>query len=140
MAVYLILAGVPLYLAARQDARKGIVYDRWWILIVICAVVGTFMGHQTPIRLVYGFVVMGVPLLTYAVLDGGDGMGGGDVKLCASMGALVGLLSGYLIFVIALLCFLLFLLFTRKKHGPFIPSLFIAYLIYIIIRSTIYVL
>ena len=138
MAVYLILAGVPLYLAAYQDTRKGIVYDRWWILMVLCAVAGTFMGYQTPFRLIYGFVVMGMPLLMYAVLDGGNGMGGGDVKICASIGAVVGMLSGYLIFLIALLFFLFFMLFTGKKHGPFVPSLFIAYIIYIIIRSIIY--
>lgn len=106
------------------------------MLISLVAVIGTGMGYQTSIGLLYGFFGVGIPMLIYSIID--DGMGGGDVKLCASIGAVIGILGGYFVIVIAMALFITAMLIRQRKHGPFVPSLFFSYLIYIVIRSAIY--
>lgn len=107
--------------------------DRTAGLLALCGLAQSFMkcniGHA-----LLGGVMIGVPLLLLAVCFD-KGIGGGDVKLCAALGVLLGVVDGLLVICGGLIFLSLYSILTRAhgKHIPFAPFLFFVYCIYLLI-------
>lgn len=119
-----------LIVAAFIDIDEGIIPDRITFLgIVLGIIVSPFnLGLKTALA---GMAAFGLVLLLIAVLSRG-GMGGGDIKLAAVIGAFTGVKGAGLVFVIASLLggiWALFLILrnqanlkTPVKFGPFLSA------------------
>ena len=126
---------VPLLFAARQDWKSKKISDRWCALILGAAAAlaswkGEWLFH------IKGFLVIGIPLLLYATAVK-NGVGGGDVKLSAAVGALVGAGAGIGCLFFSLLLLVVHLKIRREQHGAFAPYLFVAYFSYFVISVSL---
>lgn len=120
---------IPLLWAAVSDVKKRTIPAAPLILLAVLGAskVILFWPNET-VSAIVGFFVIGVPMLLLAIfLDKGNGIGGGDVKLCALLGFLLGLESALLIIVGALLMMVIIAVIARKKELPFAPFVLINY-------------
>ncbi len=97
---------ILLLAASLWDARKRIIPDELNALI-LCAGMLTF----TPVKL--AGLLLGLPLLI-AALNKEDGMGGGDIKLTASCGFVLGFTAGCAGLIMGLSAALLYHLIIRS--------------------------
>jgi len=125
MAAFLYaLPAVPLFAAAVQDWRTRKVRDLWWVLITLISILIAWL-EKAWLHHLLGFLLLGIPILIFSVIT--DGAGGGDVKLCMALGALVGVWQGYLILALALVILIVCLKLRKRSRGAFAPPLFAAY-------------
>lgn len=115
---------VLLLAASIFDIKKRIIPDAICLLIALTGLIGF-----EPVRL-FG-ILAALPLLLAALLWGG--MGGGDIKLMASSGLILGFQRGLAAMMIGLTAMLLFYFFytivqglrkrERQKAFPLVPFL-----------------
>lgn len=118
------LMTVLLAIASYTDIKKRIIPDTVCVLVVVTALL-----NYSPWNLLGIFVAL--PLLIAAYLS--NGFGGGDIKLMAAVGMILGFECGLLAMILAFIAELLFYLFysiTQKlrhreqaKSLPFAPFL-----------------
>lgn len=78
-----------LIVAAGIDRDTGLLYDRFWmILAALGAASFFFVDPPSALSRVVGALCVSLPMLALALACGG--FGGGDVKLCAACGLLLG--------------------------------------------------
>lgn len=123
----------PLSFAALWDFRHRIIPDWTVFLIFSCAVLNIALGQAALLPCVFGMTAVGVPLWLAAA--GGNGIGGGDVKLCAALGALLGLEKALLLLMLALLGLTVSGKLRKKKRLPFAPYVWGAF--YILLAAEI---
>ena len=85
---------------------------------------------------VLGFFGMGIPLLVGALIVEGrngesGGIGGGDIKLCAAIGSLVGIMDALVLLAVALIILCLQMSWRREKRGAFAPAFLLSYILYL---------
>ena len=136
---------------AQTDMVKGFIPNRYVLLMAVPAVLnfvqraagGEDVGTLLVSRLV-GFFICSVPLLAAAVLTRGAGVGGGDIKLMAAAGVLLGASRVVYAFLIGTLAVIPAIIFNavrsmatqtekRKQYrmGPFLAAgIWIVYLIF----------
>lgn len=117
------------------DIDTMLIYDRFNILILILAILELFLFRKSIFDMLIGFLVVSFPLLIVALIT--NGIGGGDIKLMAVSGALLGAKNNVVAFIIAVIIggiYGIIVLLTNKHNrkdaipfGPFLClGLFIA--------------
>lgn len=90
-------------------------WQLWLLPVTADAFFGAFFGFTVP--------------LAAALVSGGTGMGGGDIKFCGILGLIYGVSGMALIFLVAAVLAMPVSLFIRRKTGnqilslPFLPFL-----------------
>ncbi|MEG2421191.1 MAG: prepilin peptidase [Oscillospiraceae bacterium] len=124
------VAALPLAIAGWQDVKKREIPLFCIVFLLILSVVRVVLREGTALSAVSGLILMGGPLLLMAVLlDGGQCIGGGDVKLCAALGALLGPLDCLMLLAMAAVLLAAVALILRKNVMPFAPFVAAAYCI-----------
>lgn len=118
----------PLSYAALSDFRRRIIPDSTIFLIFSCAAMNVAVGCTSLLTCAIGAFAVGFPLLWLAAA-GEIGIGGGDVKLCAAMGALLGLEKMLWLLILALLCLTISGKVRKKASLPFAPYVWGAFYI-----------
>lgn len=127
------LSFFPLSFAALWDFRHRIIPDWTVFLIFSCAVLNIALGQAALLPCVLGMAAVGIPLLITASREAG--IGGGDVKLCAALGALLGLEKVLLLLTLALLILTISGKLRKKNSLPFAPYVWGAF--YILLAAEI---
>lgn len=139
MDASLLLAVAPLAGAAWQDARHRRIGDHWWLLVLACALWPTLSGAEDLSQPLSGALLVGGPMLLFALWSdrSGHGIGGGDVKLSAALGALLGAPLTYLLLALSTALLVVYLLALERRSGPYAPALLAAYLSYLTLCAAI---
>lgn len=135
MWIYL-LAGLVLAALAWQDGLSHKLPDPLILLLALCGVIRGIWDGQL-LEGAVGLLICGLPILILSVtLRRGKGIGGGDVKLCAALGFLLGPLDGYMVILLALMGLSLWGLLARQtaKPIPYGPFVLPAYMAVIFLR------
>lgn len=115
---------------AVYDARTHIIPGKLLLcMAVIDAVNAVHTG--TLVTMLAGVLACGLPVLIFSLLVGhGKAIGGGDVKLCAALGGLLGPQDGAMTILTALVLLSVWglLTATKKRPIPFGPFALLAYL------------
>ena len=111
----------PLLYAAFWDGTRRKIPDWTSMLIAACGFTNAALGHQTWLSAIAGGVLIGGALLGFSLSK--NGIGGGDIKLCAALGVLYGLSGGLTIVVVALVLLIAVCLLWHEKALPFAPFL-----------------
>lgn len=85
-----LVAGSALLAAAWIDSEHGIIPDRFPAVIAGCGVVYTIVDRGNLAGHIIGIFAVSLPLLIIALASKGRAMGGGDIKLMAAAGLLLG--------------------------------------------------
>ena len=112
------------------------IYDRFQVLLLILAIIAMFTSGRPIFEHLIGFFIIGVPLAILVILT--NGMGGGDVKLMAIAGLLLGykgVLVANLVGTVLGSIYAIYLLVIKKASrkdqiafGPYLcMGIFIAY-------------
>lgn len=113
------------------------IYDRFHVLILILAIMNLFITPLPILEHIIGFFIISTPLFLIAYLTGG--IGGGDIKLIAVAGLLLGYKATLVAFFIASILgglVAIYLLLTKQKErksliafGPYLCiGIYFAYL------------
>jgi Flp pilus assembly protein protease CpaA len=129
----LLLAAAPLAAAAWKDGKTRTIPNACAAAVLLCAAVNVALGQLAPWEAASGLAVIGAVLLLFACADSGS-IGGGDLKLCAALGALTGTVNGLLLIAAALATMAVCAALRRKKALPFAPFLFPLYLLFLILE------
>lgn len=114
-----------LLLAAVSDVKTRRIPNAAPLLLLAAGLLNLFSGGPFAYRILsalLGLFLGGFPLLILAILRGT--IGGGDVKLAASAGFVLGWLGSYLALMAALIAFVIFAAFYRaakKEKKPALP-------------------
>ncbi len=135
MWIYL-LAGIILAAAAWQDAVSHTIQKYVIVLLLVCGVLRG-IWEQKLLDGAIGLFACGVPILLLSVTPRHGDIGGGDVKLCAALGALLGPFNGSLVILIALMGLSLWGLCTQKAGKPiqYAPFVLPAYMAVIFLQE-----
>jgi len=133
--------GLPLVslliIIAMIDFDTMEIMDRFHIMILILALITIYFSDLSIYSHIAGFFIISVPLFIVALITGG--LGGGDIKLIAVAGLLLGLSSTLVAFMIASITgglIALYLLIFKKESrkaaiafGPYLCiGIYVAYL------------
>ncbi len=119
MEVGTFLAFFPLSCAAYCDFKQRIIPDWTVFLLLCCTVLNTATGQAAFLPSLLGLLVIGIPLWLTAAR--GNEIGGGDVKLCAALGALLGVEKMLCLLALALLALIINGKLQKKRCLPFAP-------------------
>jgi len=126
------LSFFPLSFAALWDFRHRIIPDWTVFLIFSCAALNFAIGQTALLPCAIGMAAIGVPLWLTAAKGGG--IGGGDVKLCAALGALLGLEKMLFLLILALLSITASGKLKKKRSLPFAPFVWGAFYILLVVE------
>ena len=125
---------VPLLWISITDFRNRTIPNIPLIIIVMLGVVQIITGFISFTYAITGLLCVGLPFLLLACrLEGGCGIGGGDVKLCATIGFVLGPIASLMVISEALILLALCAFIFKKKELPFAPFLLFAYIVVIIL-------
>lgn len=124
------LSFFPLSFAALWDFRHRIIPDWTVFLIFSCATLNLALGQTALLPSVFGMAAVGIPFLITASNEGG--IGGGDVKLCAALGALLGFEKMLFLLILALLSLTVSGKLRKKNSLPFAPFVWGAFYILLV--------
>lgn len=123
-----LLLGAILLGASLEDGRRNTI-SNWWVASIFLLACGAiYVGDILPVTALSGVAVVGGVLLFGAIQKGS--VGGGDVKICAALGALCGGLTALVIIIYALVGMILVSKIRRVDKSAFAPFLFVGFLIY----------
>jgi len=126
-----------LIIVAMIDIDTMEIYDRFQVIILILAIITLFISPLPILDHFIGFFIISLPFYIIAYLTGG--IGGGDIKLIAIAGLLLGFKSTLVAFFIASILggsMAIYLLLTKQKDrksliafGPYLCiGIYFAYL------------
>lgn len=128
----MILYAVPMIYAAVTDIKKRIIPDWTWIAVLLIGGVSAFFFKTPYLSLterILGFVLPGLSSLIIAVKYGG--IGGGDIKLMASMGFGFGMFGLAVILLFAAIPACIYSLVTKQRSVPLAVFLCIGFSAYL---------
>ena len=111
----LIFIGALIY-AGIYDYKNRIIPDKIHIIIIFSAILANFSLRSSLL----GFFLLPIPFIIPVLLDE-KSIGGGDIKLVASIGFFLGLNMGMLAIIIALSIFIILSLILKKKEKDLVP-------------------
>lgn len=129
----LLLGVAPLAVAAWKDGKTHLIPNACVAAVFGCAAANVIFGHMNLLEAGFGLAIIGAILLLFTCAKS-KSIGGGDIKLCAAMGALVGAFSGLLIVAAALTSMVVYAALRHKMTLPFAPFLFPVYIIFLILE------
>lgn len=126
-----------LIIIAMIDIDTMEIFDRFQIMLLVLALINLFISPLSLLEHFIGFFIISIPFYIIAYLTGG--IGGGDIKLIAIAGLLLGFKSTLVAFFIASILggsMAIYLLLTKQKDrksliafGPYLcMGIYIAYL------------
>ena len=126
-----------LIVTAFIDIDTMFIYDRFHVLILLLGLVSVVYNPSLLRSGLLGMVIVSLPYLILAILT--QGIGGGDVKLIAASGLLLGAPNTVLAFIISTLIggvYAVYVLLSKKQdaksaipYGPFLCiGIFVAFL------------
>lgn len=125
------MALVPLGAAAWTDWREKRIPDSCAFLVASCGLLGVVLNGWPLEEALWGLVLLGgVFLLCGAAVPAN--VGGGDIKLCAALGLLLGPLPGMLMALFALMLTVAWGGLVKVKAVPLAPFLLVSYLMILI--------
>lgn len=132
------LLTIFLIIIAYIDIDTMIIYDRFHILIAGIAIIEIILLKSNILNHIIGTLIISIPFLILAMIS--NGLGGGDIKLMAAAGFLLGVNKIFVAFIISSLIggiYAIYVLINKKAKGkdaiPFGPFLCIGiYLGYLI--------
>lgn len=127
-----LLAAAILAVTAWKDWVTRTVPDALILLLAVCGAAKAAWGGSTLSALA-GLVVCGLPPLIVSLVLKRGFIGGGDVKLCAALGWLLGPVNGILVILLALIGLSGYGLLRGRTAVPFAPFVFPAYFILLIL-------
>ncbi|MDO0824068.1 prepilin peptidase [Desulfosporosinus nitroreducens] len=101
-----------LLVAAIHDAKTRIIPDTIHILLILISLIGFDWNS------LLGFFLVPIPFLSVALKES-ESLGGGDVKLMAGIGCVLGVMEGFSAGAIGLSLFILINLIRGKRNQPF---------------------
>lgn len=119
----------PLAVATWCDLRSRTIPDWCCLAVAGCGMLRILGGYMAMSEAVLSGLVLGAIMLVGALVT--DGIGGGDVKLCAALGLAAGL-HGLEIVVWGVLVLVAVGKLCKLKELPFAPFLMWAYTIFLI--------
>lgn len=128
-----LLSFFPLSCAALWDFKRRIIPDWTVFLIFSCAALNIALKPTILLPSLFGMVAVGLPICLAATKWGE--IGGGDVKLCAALGALLGLEKTLTLLIVALVSLTISGKIRRQQRMPFAPYVWGAF--YILLASEI---
>lgn len=132
----LLLGAAPLALAAWKDGKTHRIPDNCFKAVLGCAAANVIFGEMKLQEAGFGLAIIGAILLMFTCADS-ESIGGGDIKICAAIGALVGAFSGLLIVAAALTSMVAYSALRHKMTLPFAPFLFPVYIIFLILEMKV---
>ncbi len=135
----LLICTIPLICAAITDWRKRIIPDWTWIVIFIMGIVTAVINEYTDEVIfnvsltdkIAGFLIPTVTLFVIALKFGGNGIGGGDIKLTAAMGFCFGLYGLVFILFFAVIPACVYAGVKKQRNIPLGTFLCIGFLAYV---------
>lgn len=128
----MLAACMPLAAASRWDVKTRTIPSKWMVLLFCCGGLRALLAH-TWWTAILGALVCGFPVLCVSITLTRGYIGGGDVKLCAALGLLLGPVDGYMVILLALIFLSAYGLLRRKMELPFAPFVFPAYIVVLLI-------
>ena len=127
----MIPCAIPMICAAITDARKRIIPDWTWIVILLIGGISALFCGATTIPLferVAGLVLTLLILLITAIKT--DGIGGGDIKLIAAMAFCFGLINVTVILLFSTVLACIYSFVSKQKSVPLAVFLCAGFFIY----------
>lgn len=121
-------------IAAYIDIKKRIIPDCIHLMLLVLGAIKIITAELALAQSLLGFFVIGIPLLVIGLFT--NGIGGGDIKLCACTGFALGWDKTVLALLLSLFLFILFsgILKIQKKKAEslaFAPFMAFGSLIFI---------
>lgn len=127
-----LLAAAILAVTAWQDWATRTIPDALILLLAVCGAAKAVWGGH-PLSALSGLALCGLPPMIVSLVLKHGFIGGGDVKLCAALGWLLGPINGILVILLALIGLSGYGLLRKHQAVPFAPFVFPAYLILMIL-------
>lgn len=102
---------LTLIYAGYYDYKKRIIPDKVHIIIIILALISNFNFIQSII----GFIILPIPFIV-PIFFNEESIGGGDIKIVASIGFYLGLVKGIVAIVIGLSLSILISIIILKRY------------------------
>lgn len=102
--------------AGIYDYRKRIIPDKVHVAVLVSALISNF----NPIQSTLGLLILPIPFIVPIFFDE-NSVGGGDIKLVASIGIFLGLTKGILAMIIALSLSAIISVVFKKHSRELIP-------------------
>ncbi len=122
--VYIVLACFLIVIFV-YDLRFGLILDKVILPAVVLAVIGNFLIGRDWLDVIIGFIAGGLFFLLQFVVSKGKWIGGGDIRLGALMGLILGwqglLVALFLSYVIGALVSIFVVILSKKKLNSKIP-------------------
>jgi Flp pilus assembly protein protease CpaA len=122
------LALVPLAAAAWWDGRARQIPDACVFLLAACGLMNFALSGRTLWDGLAGLLLLGGPLFLCGLFSPSS-IGGGDIKLAAALGLLLGPLAGAVLLGTALLAGVMYSVVRQIKRSPLAPFVLPAYLL-----------
>ncbi|MEM5780514.1 MAG: prepilin peptidase [Lawsonibacter sp.] len=123
-----LLALLPLAGAAWQDWRTRQIPDWLVVFLAACGILRITLYGASLWAGLSGLLLLGLPLLACGLCSP-TSMGGGDIKLCAALGFLLGPLMGGVLLLAALLAGTIYGAIRRENRVPLAPFLLPFYIL-----------
>lgn len=112
MACYIVIGVIMLYVFY-TDWKQRVIYNTAIVLMLVCAV---FMNIDNMDKMIHGLVISFVYFIPFWFIKG---IGGGDFKLLVALGASVGIINNFIIFLVAAIPCVIYVIiksFMRSKE------------------------
>lgn len=131
MSIIYWLAGGILLAIAWADTTRHQIPALFVALLICCGIVRAFWRGGWP-EMFMGLLLCGLPILLVSISLQKGFIGGGDIKLCAALGAFLGPIDALLVISAALICLSVFGLakHAENRRIPFAPFVFPIYVVY----------
>ncbi|MEG2383049.1 MAG: prepilin peptidase [Oscillospiraceae bacterium] len=131
--IYCIVLILLAWIAVSDSTKKTIPPVSVWLLFLAGAAQIIFLDGSFFVSAISGLLIIGVPMLLLACVLNRNDIGGGDVKLCAVLGFLLGPVYALIVLMSALLFLVVYSMFAKKDVGyPFAPFVLIGYVLTLI--------
>ena len=128
IVIRIILLGFVLLIVSIEDYRHYRISAKWCLLLGGIGIIDSIVLNKTWIECSMGFLSISLLLMIVYIFTKGKGIGGGDIKLMAMSGVLLGWMNNILAFLMAgIVCIIIYplrkLILPQRKRLAFAPYL-----------------
>ena len=138
-----LITGILLLNVSMEDYRHYRIPGKYCLFLIGVGIVDSLLMKRTWIECIIGFFVVSSMLMFIYIVTKGRGIGGGDIKLVAASGILLGWKNNILAFIIACFSVVVFYpmrkkFFTKRTQLAFGPYLSFGIMISLLAGDLIY--